>query len=94
MKKLIISIIVLSILIVSIGIASSLENKGTISSNYSKTTIQYFNITVTEGDTLWSISEKYRGDIEQENFINMIKQINNLHHNVIRVGQNLKIPEL
>ncbi|SHJ55385.1 LysM domain-containing protein [Anaerobranca californiensis DSM 14826] len=95
MKKLIISLTILSILIISIGVASSLEGKNsTQSSNYSKITIQYFNITVVEGDTIWSISERYRGNVEQESFINMIRQINNLNGNVIRVGQTLKIPKL
>lgn len=95
MKKLIISLTILSILIISIGVASSLEGKNsTQSSNYSKITIQYFNVTVVEGDTIWSISERYRGDVEQESFMNMIRQINNLNSNVIRVGQTLKIPKL
>lgn len=57
---------------------------------FSATPIQYDNITVSEGDTLWSIANSIDGNINKN--IYEIKKINNLESSIIYVGQELKIP--
>lgn len=71
-----------------IGVASSLETKESLNQN----TISFISITVEPGDTMWSITEEYRGQIEHQTFLRMIQQFNNMEHTVVREGATLKIP--
>ena len=57
---------------------------------FSATPIQYDNIVVSEGDTLWSIANNIGGNVNKN--IYEIKEINNLENSIIYVGQELKIP--
>jgi LysM repeat protein len=49
--------------------------------------INYIYYTVIKGDTLYSISKRYKVSVED------IKSINNLSSNLLSIGQTLKIPE-
>lgn len=92
MKKIIILILTTIILLMAtIGVASSLEQKH---NKQLVKTIQYIEITVEQGDTMWSISERYRNEIAQDTFISIIQQFNNMSHTVVRQGSTLKIPIL
>ncbi|QNO16524.1 LysM peptidoglycan-binding domain-containing protein [Alkalicella caledoniensis] len=92
MKKIIILILTTIILLMAtIGVASSLEQKH---NKQLVKTIQYIEITVEQGDTMWSISERYRNEIPQDTFISIIQQFNNMPHTVVRQGSTLKIPIL
>ena len=51
---------------------------------------QYTEITISYGDTLWSIAQKLEGNIN-ENIFN-IQKINNLENCNIYEGQKLLIP--
>lgn len=57
---------------------------------FSATPIQYENIVVSEGDTLWSIANNIGGNVNKN--IYEIKRINRLESSIIYVGQELKIP--
>ncbi len=58
---------------------------------FSATSIEYTEITVCEGDTLWSIAMELNGNIK-ENIYN-IKKVNGLTSSMIYPGQELKIPK-
>lgn len=57
---------------------------------FSATSIEYNEITVSEGDTLWSIAIELDGNIKEN--IYDIKKINGLDSSMIYPGQVLKIP--
>ncbi len=52
-----------------------------------KTTVENLEHTVTKGDTLWSIANKYSTTVDK------IKELNNLTTNLLSIGQVLKIPK-
>lgn len=55
----------------------------------------YKSITISNGDTLWSIAQENMDDEHYDSvkdYIKEVKQINSLHSNSIRYGENLIIP--
>lgn len=52
---------------------------------------QYENVTICEGESLWTIASNLKGDINRN--IYEIKKLNNLDSSIVYVGQNLMIPE-
>lgn len=86
MKRKIVFLLFLMIFIIPY-IARTIEAKETVSYK-----VDYINIRVNAGDTMLSISETYRGEVETQTFIRMIQQINNMNHTVIRENSYLKIP--
>jgi LysM repeat protein len=58
---------------------------------FSATPIQYENIVVSEGDTLWSIANNIGGNVNKN--IYEIKRINRLESSMIYIGQELQIPK-
>jgi len=68
--------------------------------SFSHTEIKYKEITVTQGDTLWSIAkyEKvnnlYFENKDVRDIINEIKYINNLNNSNLYVGNKLNIPTI
>lgn len=52
---------------------------------------KYKNITVCQGETLWSIAKELDGNIS-ENIYN-IKKLNNLQNSNLYIGQELVIPD-
>lgn len=59
--------------------------------NIDKTT--YTNIKVHEGDTLWSLSNQYRGDLSNDDWVRLVKNENNMIDDKIIAGHTLVIPE-
>ena len=57
---------------------------------FSYTSLEYAEITVSQGDTLWSIASKMDGDINKN--IYEIKKVNNLKTSYIYAGHTLIIP--
>lgn len=57
---------------------------------FSYTAPKYDKIIISEGDTLWSIASKLKGNIN-ENIYN-IKEINGLKTAYIYVGQEILVP--
>lgn len=51
---------------------------------------RYDEVIVSKGDTLWSIAQKYEGNINEN--IYAIKIANNMNTSNLYVGQVLKIP--
>lgn len=77
-----ITIFVLILVLISIAITSQ-----------GSKTIEYRNITIEKGDTLWSIVTSYQSnDIDPRKMINQIKRINGLKNAVLQPGQTIKIP--
>ena len=58
---------------------------------FSYTAPEYKEIIVSEGDTLWSIASKLKGNVNEN--IYEIKKINNLNDSYIYIGQEMLIPE-
>ncbi|WP_019242189.1 MULTISPECIES: cell division suppressor protein YneA [Bacillus] len=53
----------------------------------------YVEITVSQGDTLWNIAEKYKdNNIGTPKFIAIIEKVNNLNGEVLKAGDVLVIP--
>lgn len=91
MKKIVILVVtIVLLLVVSMVVASSLEGSSNTEKN--NITIQYIEIKIQQGDTMWSISERYRNEMPRDTFINIIQQFNNMSHTVVREGSMLKIP--
>ena len=69
--------------------------------SFSHTEIKYETISVSAGDTLWSIAKfeqinnKYFKNYDIRDIIYQIKYINNLENNgILMVGDTLKIPTI
>lgn len=55
--------------------------------------IEYRNITIEKGDTLWSIVKSFQqNEIDPRKVINQIKKINDLKNVVLQPGQTIKVP--
>jgi hypothetical protein len=48
-------------------------------------------VTVENGDTLWSIAEKYADQTDPRKIIDMIKQVNEIKDAHLKVGQELTL---
>ena len=49
-------------------------------------------VTIQQGDTLWTLSELYRGKMSAEKWIAQVKEVNHLRSEQIIVGEQLIIP--
>ena len=58
----------------------------------SQTNDSKVEITVQSGDTLWTLSEKYKGNLPQSEWITTVMNVNNLNHPMIISGDTLIIP--
>lgn len=54
--------------------------------------IEQQEITVEHGDTLWTLSEHYRGKMSKENWIAHVKRENGLYSDKIVSGSQLVVP--
>ena len=87
MKRKIVFLLIFIILLITY-VANSIEAKEPIKIN----TIEYLVIQVSSGDTMWSISEEYRGEKDLHSFMAMIQQLNHMNHTVITEGSYIKVP--
>ncbi|PLT28138.1 cell division suppressor protein YneA [Peribacillus deserti] len=59
----------------------------------SEETYKSSTVTVAEGDTLWTIAERYEtNDLPMEKMISWIEENNNISNGVIRAGDEIMIP--
>lgn len=56
-------------------------------------TTTYTNIKVQEGDTLWSLSDRYKGDLSNAEWVRLVKNENNIMDDEIIAGHTLIIPD-
>ena len=56
-------------------------------------TSKYINIDIHEGDTLWSLSDQYKGDLSNDEWVRVVKNENNMIDDKIIAGHTLIIPE-
>ena len=54
--------------------------------------VEQTNITIEHGDTLWTLSELYRGKMSSEKWIAQVKKANNIESDHIVSGKQLIIP--
>ena len=54
--------------------------------------VEQQQITIVQGDTLWTLSDLYRGKMSTEDWIAEVKQTNYLQTDHILVGEQLVIP--
>lgn len=52
----------------------------------------YEQITVQQGDTLWSLAERYKGNMTTEQWIQKVKSQNNIEGEHIIAGGKITIP--
>ena len=52
----------------------------------------YKDIEIQHGDTLWTLAEQYRGNMEKIDWIEKVKAENNLNNEHIVAGKALTIP--
>ncbi len=53
----------------------------------------YEEIHIKKGDTLWTLSEKYRGTTPKHDWISKVMVVNNLNTQMIYTGDALIIPK-
>ena len=53
----------------------------------------YNEIYIKDGDTLWTLSEKYRGNTPKQDWISEVMIVNNLNTQMIHSGDSLIIPD-
>jgi LysM repeat protein len=58
-----------------------------------ETNESYNEIFINDGDTLWTLSDQYRGKTPNEAWIAEVMEANQLPTQMIQTGQVLKIPE-
>jgi LysM repeat protein len=52
----------------------------------------YNEIYIKDGDTLWTLSDRYRGDLPNHEWISEVMVANNLETQMIHAGDSLVIP--
>lgn len=68
------------------------------STTYSKVEVKYKTDYILGGDTIWSIAEKeadenkYFENMDVRSVVKEIKNLNNLENQVLKIGQEIKIP--
>ena len=83
MKK--ITMIVITVILIFAGV--NLTFGETVSKNEN---VSYKEITISKGDTLWDISQKYKNDDESvKDYVNKIMEFNNMKSDRINAGQKL-----
>ncbi len=88
-RRIILIVFIVSCILLNINNTVSSEDK-----------IEYKTLTITRGDTLWSIAKteqetnRYYKDKDIREIISNIKKINNLDSSNLYIEQNLKIPVL
>lgn len=66
-----------------------MQNKFLYSYNYPKTQC----VIVQDGDSLWSIAQKYKmKNDDTRDFIERVKEINKLENSVLTKGQEIEVP--
>lgn len=53
---------------------------------------QYEQVTIAQGDTLWSLAETYRGKMAKNDWIHFVKKENGLQDEKVVYGQVLMVP--
>ena len=83
MKK--ITMIIITVILIFVGV--NLTFGETVSKNEN---VSYKEITISKGDTLWDISQKYKNDDESiKDYVNKIIEFNNMKSDRINAGQKL-----
>lgn len=88
-RRIILIVFIVSCILLNINNTVSSEDK-----------IEYKTLTITRGDTLWSVAKteqetnEYYKDRDIREIISNIKKINNLDSSNLYIEQNLKIPVL
>ena len=54
--------------------------------------VEHTEITIEQGDTLWELSNLYRGKMSTEDWIAYVKKANNLTSNHLKIGDEMIIP--
>jgi nucleoid-associated protein YgaU len=60
---------------------------------YAASAPRYTVVTVTPGDTLWSIAVAHAGDNDVQETVDRITEANHLQATTLQPGQHLRIPE-
>jgi hypothetical protein len=60
---------------------------------YAMKEIEYIEITINSGDTIWNIAKEYRAENQDiRELVYLIIEVNDIENSIIYEGQEIKIP--
>lgn len=92
LKRMLLLVAALIVILLCTFALSTLGYAGHTQAAQRDTQTVYESIRIAGGDSLWSISEKYRGARETADFVAELKQLNNLSSDRIQTGSYIIIP--
>ncbi len=63
-----------------------------LSTAQSESVTEHIKVSVSSGDSLWSIAQEYMPDTDTREAVYMIKKINGIESNVLTIGSVLEVP--
>lgn len=92
LKRMLLVVAALIVLLLCVFALSTFTTAGHTQAAQRDTQTTYESIRVAGGDSLWSISEKYRGVRETADFVAELKRLNNLTSDRIQTGAYIIVP--
>lgn len=92
LKRLMLLAAVLIVVVLYTFALSAFGTAGHTQAAQRDTQTTYESIRIVSGDSLWSISEKYCGIEETADFVEELKQLNNLSSDRIQTGSYIIVP--
>lgn len=75
------------------GAFAALTSQGQAQASNQVSSTQFHYITVHGGDTLWSVAEKYAGDVDTREWIAQLVTLNALDQAQLQPGQRIALPK-
>ncbi len=75
------------------GAFTALSSQGQAEASNQVSSAQFQYITVHGGDTLWSVAQKYAGDVDTRDWIAELVTLNALDQAALQPGQRIALPK-
>lgn len=92
LKRLLFLVAALIVILLYIFALSTLGTAGHTQAAQRDIQTTYESVRIASGDSLWSISKKYCGTEETADFVEKLKQLNNLSSDRIQTGSYIIVP--